>query len=72
LVGSCEDVLRALADEGQIQGVGAEVEVAGPLKLAMPTELNLVEYARLVPRGEDAFACQARQIDLALSSVLVA
>jgi hypothetical protein len=28
---SCEDVLRALAGEGQMERVWAEVEVAGPL-----------------------------------------
>jgi hypothetical protein len=72
LVGSPENVLRALAGEGQIEGIGAEVEVARPLKLTMRTELDLVEHARLVPRCEDTLTCEVRQVDLAFSTVLIA
>jgi hypothetical protein len=61
-----------LAGEGQIEGIGAEVEVARPLKLTMRTELDLVEHAGLVPRREDTPTCEMRQVDLAFSAVLIA
>ena len=37
----------------------------------MPTELDLVEHPRLIPRGEDALTCEVRQIYDAFGSVLV-
>jgi hypothetical protein len=72
VVGACEDVLRALAGKGQIKGIGAEVEVARPLKLTMRTEPNLIEHAGLIPHCEDTLTCEVRQVDLAFSAVLIA
>ena len=70
-MGSCEDVLRALAGEGQVERVWAQVEVAGPLELAMVAEPHLVEHAFALPRGEDTSAGEVRQVHLAFGTILV-
>jgi hypothetical protein len=69
--GPREDVLRALPGQPEVDGVGTQVDVPRPLKLAVGTELDLSEHTFLIPDGEHAFARQVRQVHLTLGPVLI-